>query len=65
MHLPRLPPAKELKQREQQLFLDNMELNEQIKKLMDETGLTAEIKRQFIIKVGENQNEYRKNRKLI
>jgi len=52
---------RELKQREQQLFLDGMrldvELEEQIKRLTDEAKLTAVVKRQFIIRVsGGNHN---------
>ena len=46
---------KELKQKEQQLFLDGMrldvELEGQIKKLADDMRLTAEVKREFVIKV--------------
>ena len=46
---------KELKQREQQLFLDGMrldlELEEQIKGLADGAKMTAEVKRQFVINV--------------
>ena len=46
---------KELKQKEQQLFLDGMrldvELEGQIKKLADDMKLTAKIKREFVISV--------------
>jgi hypothetical protein len=46
---------KELKKREQQLFLDGMrldvELDGQMKKLAEDAELTAEVKRQFVIRV--------------
>ena len=46
---------KELKQKEQQLFLDGMrldvELEGQIRKLADDMKLVAEVKREFVIRV--------------
>ena len=50
--------TRELKQREQQLFMDGMrldvEMEEQIQRLADEQKLEAEVKRQFVIRVEGN-----------
>lgn len=47
--------SKELKSREQTLFMDEMRLEVQaekaVKKLVEQAGLTAEVKRQFVIEI--------------
>jgi hypothetical protein len=48
--------SRELKQREQSLFLDGMRidvaLEEQIKAIKEQANLTATVERQFVIAVG-------------
>jgi len=51
--------SRELKQREQSLFMDGMRLDveaeEAVKRLNEQTNLTADVRRQFVIEVSGGQ----------